>query len=113
MKGLDRRARVARFLAPALFLAAATLAVLLIRSGLSEDGGERPRPRTQNAPTVSTSGPERKRPAARRARYYRVREGDTLEQVAVRFDTSVGRLRALNPGIDPTSLRIGQRVRVA
>ncbi len=49
----------------------------------------------------------------RRAKYYAIREGDTLEIVAERFGTTVERLEHINPGIDSTSLRIGQRVRVS
>ena len=110
-------ARVTRYAAPAAFLAAATVAVLLVRNGLER--GERRDDATAVTKTTArpASAPRGNRPApsrpARNRRYYRVREGETLEQVAARFDTSVRRILALNPGIDPTSLRIGQRVRVA
>ena len=46
------------------------------------------------------------------ARYHEVRAGDTLGEVADRYDTSVEALVELNPGIDPTALQVGQRVRV-
>ncbi len=52
-------------------------------------------------------------PAASPRRHYRIKEGDTLESVAARFDVSVDRILELNPGIDPTALRIAQRIRVA
>jgi LysM repeat protein len=32
--------------------------------------------------------------------------------VAIKFNTTVAQLLALNPGIEPTNLIIGQRVRV-
>jgi LysM repeat protein len=32
--------------------------------------------------------------------------------VAIRFDTPVEELLALNPGIEPTNLNVGQRIRV-
>jgi LysM repeat protein len=41
-----------------------------------------------------------------------VRSGDTLGALAGRFGTSVQRLVALNPGVEPTALRVGQRLRV-
>jgi LysM repeat protein len=50
-------------------------------------------------------------PAAAGA-YYRIQNGDTLDGVARRLGTSIARLLALNPGIEPTALRVGQRVRV-
>jgi peptidoglycan endopeptidase LytE len=48
-----------------------------------------------------------------RKRFYVIRAGDTLGGVAIRFRTSVERLLALNPGVRPTSLRIGQRIRIS
>ena len=50
------------------------------------------------------------RPAG--ARYYRIRSGDTLAAIAPRFDLKEAELVALNPGIEPTALRIGQKIRV-
>jgi hypothetical protein len=35
-----------------------------------------------------------------------------LSDVAIRFDTTVDELLLLNPGIEPTSLEVGQRIRV-
>jgi LysM repeat protein len=32
--------------------------------------------------------------------------------VAIKFDTTVEQLLALNPGVEPTNLIVGQRVRV-
>jgi LysM repeat protein len=60
---------------------------------------------------VLVSNPS-ERPATPTAkRFYVIRAGDTLDSVARRFRTSVSRLLALNPGVEPTSLRIGQRIR--
>ena len=41
----------------------------------------------------------------RRPRFYRVRFGETLSDVAIRFDTTVEDLLALNPGIEPDEPR--------
>ena len=46
-------------------------------------------------------------------RFYTLRSGDTLAQVAAMFDTTVERLLELNPDADPNSLRVGQRIRIA
>ena len=48
----------------------------------------------------------------KRRRFYRLRTGETLSDVAIKFDTTVEQLLALNPGIQPTNLTVGQRVRV-
>lgn len=41
---------------------------------------------------------------------YVIRSGDTLFVLAQRFGTTVAAITALNPGIDPTGLRIGQTI---
>jgi LysM repeat protein len=104
---------VVRFAVPAAFLLAVTVAVLLIRSGL--DVGESratTTPRERPAPRSVTQAPTRKPSRPVRKRYYVIQSGDTLELLAIRFDTSVDRLVLLNPGIEPTSLTPGQRVRI-
>jgi Tfp pilus assembly protein FimV len=110
---LPRRAEVARFLAPAAFLLAVTIAVLLVRAGL-EGGGKTvttptPKPQPIARETTTTTRPEPK-PATRR--FYTIQSGDTLETVAARFGTTTDKLLALNPTIDPHALRIGQKIRI-
>ena len=102
------RVLLARYAAPAAFLAAATAAVLLIRAAVDDRAAPRPEPRRAPVATrpAAAGGPTRNA-------FYVIRAGDTLEDVARRFGTTVDRLLALNPGIEPTSLRIGQRVRTA
>lgn len=41
---------------------------------------------------------------------YIIRSGDTLFSLAQRFNTTVGAIMAINPGIDPNNLMIGQRI---
>lgn len=87
------------FAAPAAFLAAATIAVVLVRAGF-ESGGK-PAPRSP-ATTVATSTP----------RYWSVRAGDTFATIASSTGVSVTRIRKLNPGVVSTALYIGQRIRI-
>jgi LysM repeat protein len=111
------RASAAHFAAPAAFLLVLTIAVLLVR-GTLRDGSTRPAPTTTPA-HVTTAGSTRTGSAGTRkkplqaAQYYHVRSGDTLGAIAYRFHTTVERLMTLNPGVEPTALRVGQRVRVA
>ena len=91
------RTQLARVAAPVLFLLAVTIAVLLVRSGLSENDAPDGPPRA-----VQPVGPQT----------VVVRTGDTLEAIAVRTGTTVAVLTRLNPGLDPELLRVGQRVRV-
>jgi LysM repeat protein len=47
-----------------------------------------------------------------RPRFYTIRQGDTLSDIASRFDTTEEELRQLNPEVDPLALRPGQRISV-
>jgi LysM repeat protein len=98
------RAEVKRYGAPAAFLLAVTIAVLLVRSGLKQDAT--PTSATTTVQTTTTAK------VSRRPRYYRLRAGETLSDVAVRFNTTVEQLLALNPHVKPTALIVGQRIRV-
>jgi LysM repeat protein len=100
------QAEAKRYAAPVAFLLAVTIAVLLIRSGLRKDASVGTGPTATVATTTAKPVPPRRR------RYYRLRPGETLSDVAIKFNTSVEQLMALNPGIRPTNLTVGQRVRV-
>jgi LysM repeat protein len=111
-----RRAELARFLAPAAFLLALTIAVLLVRAGLGGgDGGGATTPLTglvTERKTTSTTTRTAARTTRSAKRFYTIQQGDTLATVAAKFDTTSEKLLALNPGIDPHALRIGQKVRI-
>jgi LysM repeat protein len=110
----SRRAAVARFLAPAAFLLAVTIAVLLIRAGLSGGGDAATTPSTtrvrHTTVTTTRTTTQKKRRAAKR--FYTIQSGDTLDVVAAKFGTTTDRLLALNPGIDPHALTVGKKIRV-
>ncbi|MGZ4354957.1 MAG: LysM peptidoglycan-binding domain-containing protein [Gaiellaceae bacterium] len=106
---------VARYGAPAAFLLAATVAVLLIHSGLG--GRTTPvGPATTAATTTAsttTGGAAKPKPKPRPAgRFYVIQRGETFSIVAARFKTTVQRLEGLNPGVSSNALRVGQRIRV-
>jgi LysM repeat protein len=116
---LPSRVQLARFGAPAAFLAGVTIAILLIRAGLSAPDETRTAATTATAttptrPTVATrrTTTRANTPTAPEARFYTVEAGDTFGTIASEFGTTVERLEELNPGVDTTSLRIGQRIRV-
>ena len=102
-----------RLAAPAAFLAGITVAVVLVRAGLNE--GETTTAAqtsvatatataTTTAVTTTATEPE---PA-----FVEVESGGTLDQIALDNDTTVEQLLQLNPGLDPTALQVGQRIRV-
>ena len=109
------RRELARFAAPAAFLLALTIAGLLVHAGLS--GGESDHATTastglvtERVTTAEARTTTKKKPPAKR--YYTIQSGDTLDIVAARVGTTTERLLALNPGIDPHALTVGQRVRI-
>ena len=120
-----RRRELTRYGAPAAFLAAVTIAVILIKAGLNGGTGSTTtvglsttaatttKPTTTKlvltAPPSTTATTETTTPGAE---YYAVQSGDTLGSIAQKYGTTVNALTTLNPGIDPTALHIGQRIRV-
>jgi LysM repeat protein len=125
-----RRRELTRYGAPAAFLAAATVAVLLIKAGLAGSGSSEPTATGGALPSVPTTTPPppatrltlTSTPAATTktettstvavGRFYTVESGDTLGGIAAKYRTTVDELLKLNPGIDPTALRVGQQIRV-
>jgi LysM repeat protein len=104
------RSRVTRWAAPVAFLAAITIGALLIRAGFEHGKHHHAQtPTTTAASKKKTHGHGHKR---QRVRRYTVQSHDTLGEIAVKFGTTVARLEQLNPGIDPTALRVGQTIRV-
>jgi LysM repeat protein len=105
------RVQAKRYGAPAAFLLAVTVAVLLVRSGLQSDAA--PATTAVRTQTVSPPPPPSTTPVpAKRRRFYQLRSGETLSDVAIKFNTTVAQLLVLNPGVQPTNLTVGQRIRV-
>jgi LysM repeat protein len=105
----DTRRWLARLAAPAALLAAATIAVVLVREAIHDEPAPGSRPAATERPATTTRP---QRPRQRGPAFARVRRGDTLESIAARHDTSVEALLNLNPTVDPVALTVGQRIRV-
>jgi LysM repeat protein len=108
-------ARTARYGAPVAFLLAVTIAVLLVRSGLSDgsEGGTRTKTTTAAATTTTRAGTTTETTTgASGAQFYVIQSGDTLAVIADRYDTTVEQLLVLNPDVDPVALTVGERIRV-
>ena len=113
---MTARMAAARFAAPAAFLLAATIAILLIRSVIASDApaessspaatahaATKPKATSTRSPTTAPTTPRES---------YAIKAGDTLGTVANLYHTTVETLVELNPGIDPTALQVGQEIRV-
>lgn len=113
-----RREEVARYAAPAAFLLAVTIAVLLVRAGLNDGGSDTTTTPTVATATTATSATttrattQTRRAPTAPAEFYTVESGDTYGSIASAQGTTVNDLRALNPDVDETALQPGQRIRV-
>ena len=112
-----RRAELARYLAPAAFLLVLTIAVLLVRSGLRGSGSNGATTQltglvTERTTTTSSTTTTTTTATQAAKRFYTIQQGDTLATVALKVGKTTEQLLALNPGIDPHALTIGQKVRV-
>jgi LysM repeat protein len=106
-----------RYVAPAAFLLAATVAVLLIRSGLhsGRTGSATTLPtRTTPHKTVagSTSTSARTTTSATAPRFWTVQAGDTFGVISSKSGVPVATIEKLNPNVKSTSLFIGQKLRL-
>ena len=110
-----------RYAAPAAFLLAATIAVLLVRSGIH--AGDSPTTTAAVVPTTPTKTvakttktkrrpPRRTTTSKSAASFYTVQAGDTFEVISSKTGVSVSSLQRLNPNVSSTSLFIGQKIRV-
>ena len=108
-----------RYAAPAAFLLAATIAIVLIRSGV--ESGHRaggPSASVPSAPTkltVTLTGATTTtaaRPPAAARRYWTVRAGDTFGLISARTGVPVATIEQLNPTVKSTSLFIGEKIRL-
>ena len=117
MRGHDR---LARYGAPAAFLLAATIAILLVRAGLDNGEASAPPPATTTtevvAPTTTEQEPGTTETETETvpadAEFYEIVSGDTLAVIADQHGTTVEELLVLNPEVDPVALTVGQRIRV-
>jgi LysM repeat protein len=108
-----------RYVAPAAFLLAATVVILLIRSGL-QAGTSTPRPtsavvtaphKTVSTSTSASSG-QTTTTTSSTARFWTVQAGDTFGVISTKSGVPVATLQQLNPNVKSTSLFIGQKLRL-
>jgi LysM repeat protein len=98
-----------RYAAPAAFLLAVTVAVVLVRSGLEHGSSQPSTPTTTTrrvapSPQVTTTRSKKE--------YWRVRAGDTFGVISEKTGVPVARIQRLNPKTTSTSLFIGEKVRI-
>ena len=105
---MDRN-RIARWATPIAFLAAITIGALAVRAGF-EHGKQHAKPKSTTVTLTTKKGHGHRHRA--HLHTYTIQSGDTLASIAAKTGTSVARLEQLNRGIDPTALRVGEKIRV-
>jgi LysM repeat protein len=109
MRGRSRSP--SRLLAPLAIIAfLVAFVVVLSNSGLSHNGGGSAATSATTSTTPTTTSRSKSRFAHRRT--YTVRAGDTLGAIAIKTGVSVSTLEDLNPGLDPTGLVAGQKIKL-
>lgn len=101
--------QLAHYGIPFIFLLAVTIVVLILRGGFAS--GNQSSASTESTKKSTTTSATTSRPAAK-TRIYTVRSGDTFGGIAIHFGISVDDIVALNPGVEPTALRVGQEIKV-
>jgi LysM repeat protein len=106
-----------RYAAPAGFLLAATIAVVLIHSGLQSGGSS-----SGSTPPAVSTGPGRHvvttttvagtTPTSTAKKYWTVRAGDTFGVISTKTGVPVATIERLNPNTHSTSLFIGEKIRI-
>jgi LysM repeat protein len=108
-----------RYAAPAAFLLAVTIAVVLVRAGFESGHSNSPGatatalPPAQTVRTTpaTTTTPRKKRPKPAQ-QFTTVEAGDTFSVIAKRTGVPVATIQQLNPKVSSTSLHIGERIRI-
>jgi LysM repeat protein len=114
-----------RFLAPLALLAALAAVALVVNSatGGEDEGGSGSSGSTtatsEQRTTTATSGGSSAgtrttttAPSTAPGTTYTVKSGDTLGSIAETAGVPIETLQELNPGVDPQSLSVGQRLRL-
>jgi len=105
-----------RYAAPAAFLLAATIAVLLIRSGLNSGNSSAPpaaaRTTTHKVVATSPTTTVKKKTTATGQRFWTVQAGDTFGVISSKSGVAVATIEQMNPNVKSTSLFIGEKIRL-
>ncbi|MGD0166172.1 MAG: LysM domain-containing protein [Gaiellaceae bacterium] len=102
--------KLTHFGAPVAFLLAVTIVVLILHGGFG--GTTSKRSSTQSSSNTTTTKAATTSHVTVKKQVYVIRSGDTLGAIAIHFGITVDDILALNRGINPTALRVGQKIYV-
>jgi LysM repeat protein len=100
------------FVAPAALIVAVVIVVSVVTGALdAREKAHQDKVRTA-AVAAAALKPSTTAKAKVKAKYHRVKNGESFSSIADRFKTTVDRLTVLNPNVDPLKLTPGSRIRV-
>jgi LysM repeat protein len=99
--------RVARLLAPIAIIAVGVTVYLIIHATVDKNHHT-----VSHTHSVHASGRHHHKQHRPKPRFYVVRAGDTLGQIAASTHIPLTRLEALNPNVSANALQTGQRLRL-
>jgi LysM repeat protein len=105
-----------RYAAPAAFLLAVTIAVVLVRAGFESGHGTA----TQTTTSATTTTKQRTTTPTTTAvtppkivkKFVTVQAGDTFSVISARTHVPVATIERLNPKVASTTLHIGEQIRI-
>ena len=100
---LVRKRPWSHYAAPAAFLLAATVLVVLVHSAVNHPA---------TGPTTVVAPPPALGSAPTAPRFYTVVAGDTFEVISSKTHVPVAQIQQLNPNVQSTALYIGQKLRL-
>jgi LysM repeat protein len=101
-------AKSARLIAPVALAAVAVATYLIVHSSLNP---QHPATSTSSLPSTGHAGGSTNQHRSTH-KFYTVKSGDTLSQIAIKTHVSVLTITSLNPGLNPNALQTGQRLRL-
>src|SRR6476646_6763694 len=110
-----------RYVAPAAFLLAATIAIVLIRAGIDSGRDHRststvvlPAPAHKRVSTTSSKPKHTSTSTTTTAgeQFWTVQAGDTFSVIASKSGVPVATIQQLNPTASSTTLHIGEKIRI-
>jgi LysM repeat protein len=102
----------ARFIAP-LALVVFALALFVVVSGTSKDGGSKTDAQSTGQPAKASATPTPKSGTKRSPKKtYTIKAGDTPSGIAVKVDVPLDQILQLNPDLDPQALTPGTKIKL-
>lgn len=107
--------RAGRFLAPLALVATAGAIYLVVKAHVHHGSGAGSTTSAITTPAGGgglTNSPRLPSTHKKPPKFYRVKSGNTLSGISAKTGVSIATIEQLNPGLNPSALQTGQRLRL-